>query len=187
MQSQCSKKKRGVPSPKKGDGMTISRNQRTRTGEIADGLCAVEEGGDRARGDSDARLVRVIEREIIPRLFLAHRAAGAGGDPGPDARLGDEGSTAFAEFVLLNDTAQIKTRLESLFDRGASRERVYLDLVAPAARHLRALGGQDRYDTDAVSRGLARLRLVLGEFGGDPIDNPETIGGFAIARPQRTQ
>ncbi len=110
-------------------------------------------------------LMRVIEREIIPRLFLAHLPDGSGFPRGSAVPVTDNEIAAFAEFVLLSDASQIRERLESLSNQGVSLHRIYLDLVAPAARHLREFGDQDIHDVDAVSRGLARLRQVLGEIG----------------------
>lgn len=179
--------------------MTISRGSRARGDDTGTGLGTADE---RSTGNgydeldrlaavapssslvgiadpSVARLMCVIEREIIPRLFLTHRSDGPGIRRASATGIADDESTAFAEFVLLSDATQIRRKLESLFDRGLNLERIYLDLVAPAARHLRELGNQDIYEVDAVSRGLARLRQVLGEIGqraGDPAVSIATSG-----------
>ena len=179
--------------------MTISRGPRARGGDTGTGLGTADERSkgngyddlDRlaaaapsaslsgAADPSVARLMRVIEREIIPRLFMTHRSAGPAIRRTSATTIADDESAAFAEFVLLSDVTQIRGKLDSLFDRGLSLDRIYLDLVAPAARYLRELGNHDVYEVDTVSRGLARLRQVLGEIGqrsGDATDAVDTPG-----------
>jgi hypothetical protein len=182
--------------------MTISRGPRARGGDNEARLATADRGaagrhyddcdqaGATAPSPNEAgdvtvvRLMRVIERDIIPRLFLTHLAATPSSRRGPAAILADNESAAFAEFILVSDTTQIRTRLELLCTRGVSLERIYLDLVAPAARQLREFGNRDSYDVDAVSRGLARLRQVLGDLGRRPVDMVEATGAARLRTMQ---
>ena len=109
------------------------------------------------------RLLRTIENEIIPRLVLAQRAAPApapvpaldGWMPKPDA-IAD-----FARLVLTKDAAVACAYAENLFKRGVPTERLYLDLLAPAAQHLGWLWEEDLCDFASVTSGLVRLQQVL--------------------------
>ncbi len=116
---------------------------------------------------SEALLTRVIEREIIPRLFLAHRAQPETSKPSidvpPAIDIGD--SEGFAKLVLSSEPAEIMDRVQALVDRGISLQRIYLDLLAPVARRLGEFWEADRCTFVDVSIGLSRLQQVLREIG----------------------
>ena len=165
--------------------MTSSRARRARDNKAGVGSGSIGKSEDDtcsnerlsiAADSAIIDLIRVIEREIIPRLFLTHLPEGPDFRGGSTITLTHDEIAAFAEFVLKNDAAQIRSRIDSLCDLGVSLQRIYLDLVAPAARYLREFGDQDDMDVDAVSRGLARLRQVLGEIGRRQAEDndPET-------------
>jgi len=112
-------------------------------------------------------LIQVIEGEIIPRLFLAHRqrlrqrAYSCYPDVWKDA-LGDD--EVFAGLFLVGDTADIVNRLQSLLDRGIPRERVYVDILAPVARTLGVFWDEGRCSFDDMARGLACVDRVVQEM-----------------------
>jgi methanogenic corrinoid protein MtbC1 len=110
-----------------------------------------------------AGLVRTIETEIIPRLMLAHRGAfepavaPAGmGTHAPDADEVGE----LVRLVLAHEADVAAAYVETIRTQGASLEALYLDLLAPAARHLGELWVQDVCDFTAVTIGLSRLQRV---------------------------
>jgi MerR family transcriptional regulator, light-induced transcriptional regulator len=111
-------------------------------------------------------LAKVIEREIIPRLFLAHLGP-ANGRKTMEATevIATADSDAFAEIILTQGFPDIMDRVQSLIDRGVSLQRIYLDLLAPMARRLGELWQQDRCTFTDVTLGLARLQQVLREVG----------------------
>lgn len=126
--------------------------------------------GDMAGSPSEPRsiLIRVIEGEIIPRLFLAHRSQPLRGThAAPQPRhadvLGDD--EAFARLFLRGETAEIVRRLRIVISRGVGREHVYLSLIAPVGRMLGVLWEDGRCSFEDMARGLACVDAVLQEIG----------------------
>ena len=111
-------------------------------------------------------LARTIEAEIIPRLLLAHRvrprrdAALAEGAWAP-ARVDIE---AFATLLLASEDAAALAYVEAIRARGVALEAIYLELFAPAARHLGDLWLEDARDFAEVTLGLCRLHQFLHRF-----------------------
>ena len=132
------------------------------------------------RGDADSRmaqLARAIEQEIIPRLMLAHRAAQE--CPDLPALAGETVSRQdvldFAKLVLSQDDALAISCVHAMCARGISIERIYLDLLAPAARYLGDLWNEDLCDFTEVTVGLGRLQRVLRELSpefGHLVEHP---------------
>lgn len=130
---------------------------------------AVEAASCRAAQDPQqvrrARLVRMIEAEIIPRLVLARRATAEIRDGGSNgARLGSEQVAEFARVVLTHDAAVALSLVDGLRARGVPVERLYLELLAPAARRLGELWAEDLCDFTEVTVGLGRLQQVMHEL-----------------------
>lgn len=113
-----------------------------------------------------AGLLRAIEGEIIPRLMLAHRAATDSVSerystpPAPNA----EEVSEMARVARLHDVSVALALVEAVRARGTPLESIFLDLLAPAARHLGALWVEDRCDFTEVTTGLWRLQQVLHEL-----------------------
>jgi len=110
-----------------------------------------------------ALLAGAVEREIVPRLLVAHRHAGA---PMPAACV--PGATEVADltsYVLANDIASQNDLVERLRTGGATVESLYLDLLAPAARRLGEMWEQDLCDFTEVTIGLWRLQSIVRELG----------------------
>jgi len=113
-----------------------------------------------------AHVVDTIEAEIIPRLVLAHRAA-------PESHLTlvhsecrprPEDVTALARIALTGDAAAAVAAIEVHRAQGMALEVVFLELLAPAARHLGGLWDDDLVDFASVTLGLFRLQQVLREY-----------------------
>jgi methanogenic corrinoid protein MtbC1 len=119
-----------------------------------------------AAGDRMAQLALTIEREIIPRLMLVHRAveaeAPAAARKGPT--LSQHEVHAFAKLALDQDEGLASSYVERLLARGLSVERVYLDLLGPTAQYLGLLWEQDLCDFTDVTVGLGRLQRVMREL-----------------------
>ena len=113
-----------------------------------------------------APLARTIELEIIPRLVLARRAAqGAAAIEAIEAGvIGSDHVLEFAGLVLAHDVPVAIAYVEAARERGVSLEAVYLDLLAPSARHLGSLWEEDLCDFTEVTLGLWRLHQVLREL-----------------------
>jgi methylmalonyl-CoA mutase cobalamin-binding domain/chain len=113
------------------------------------------------------RLLQTIEGEIIPRLMLVHRVADGRREPLPEsaARPSAADVHELGRLVLGSDTERALHFVEQVMQRGVPLESVYLELLAPTARHLGALWDQDQSDFMQVTIGLWRLQEVLHELG----------------------
>ncbi len=117
--------------------------------------------GEAAR--RQALLARTIERDVIPRLVMASRAACvslAVPPAEPTARLSEE-VLEYADLLLARDDAAALTFVEALQAKALSPEVLYLDVLAPAARRLGTLWDRDLCDFTQVTVGLMRLQQVL--------------------------
>ena len=111
-------------------------------------------------------LLRTIESEIIPRLMLAHQTAALPlpVEEVPRPTLGRDDVVAFAALVLSQQVSAVLGHIESLRVQGVALEVLYLDLLAPAARHLGELWEADLCDFTQVTLGLWRLQQVMHEL-----------------------
>ena len=117
--------------------------------------------------DTDAmkdRLSRVIEAEIIPRLMLAHKQSPAMVESGDDPREPLPELEAFVETVLSTDVDKTFAAVDALRGAGVSVDRLFLGLLAPAARRLGEMWESDVADFMEVTVGLSRLQQVLREL-----------------------
>lgn len=117
-------------------------------------------------GQAMARLLRTIEGEIIPRLLLALQSAP---DVVASEGLGksDTGVDDVAEFsrlVATHDLSVATAYVNALLERGVSLEKIYLELLAPAARLLGEWWKEDLRDFTEVTSGLCRMHQLLHEF-----------------------
>lgn len=115
------------------------------------------EAGPRA----DARrtqdtLARAINREVLPRLLLAHRGAVAATMPVVAC-----GVEQLAQIAMAHGMAETLAFVERQRADGLALEAVYLDLLAPAARLLGQLWEDDRADFGQVTIATDRLRQVM--------------------------
>jgi methanogenic corrinoid protein MtbC1 len=110
-----------------------------------------------------ALLAGAVEREVVPRLLVAHRHAAA-----PAQTLCVPGGADVEQMtglVLGNDMAGQDNLVERLRTGGASVESLYLDLLAPTARRLGEMWEQDLCDFTEVTVGLWRLQSILRDLG----------------------
>lgn len=134
-----------------------------------------------------APLIRTIESEIIPRLLLAHKGAvDARGDTDERGEIPNpEHVQEFASLVLTQDAAAAARYIEAMVDQGYLLETLYLELLAPAARHLGELWEQDLCDFVDVTMALGRVQHVIREFSpvfrdaSDGSDGEEAVAGRA--------
>src|ERR1700759_3834556 len=115
------------------------------------------------RGTTLSHLSRTGEAEIIPRLVMAH------GDAAPSQGAVDLLSdgfdvVGFAELVLGADNNRAADIVQGWRDRGIDLETIYIDLLVPAARHLRSLWMNDERDFANVTLALWRLPQLLRDF-----------------------
>jgi MerR family transcriptional regulator, light-induced transcriptional regulator len=108
-------------------------------------------------------LARAIQVEVLPRIVLARRAmpacAAAGREDGPP--FSQQSIAEFTALVLAQEVDALSDYVDGICGRGASLERIYLDLLAPAARHLEDLGTADLFALTESIIGLGRLQRLL--------------------------
>ena len=108
-------------------------------------------------------LAKTIETEIVPRLMLAHKAELRREDTADSLSVepGRDDVVDFAAVVLEGDMKAAFEFIDGLRARGVPLDSIYMDLLAPAARHLGELWLQDRCDFMAVTLGLSRMQQLL--------------------------
>ncbi len=112
------------------------------------------------------QLSRTIESEVIPRLMLAHQVGSdwAGESESAQAEVAAGDIEAFARLVLLDDARLAREYLEARRAQGVALERIFLDLMAPAARLLGEYWEQDICDFAQVTIGLSMLQRMLRTY-----------------------
>ena len=112
------------------------------------------------------QLVKTLEAEVIPRLLKAHRLYPTGELPQTSLcpPPTPEEVRAFAELVVGHEDVPIAACIAEIRRKGMSVEMVYLDLLAPTAKHLGELWEQDLRDFTEVTVGLGRLQHLLQEL-----------------------
>ncbi len=136
-----------------------------------------------------ARLANTLETDVIPRLVRAHERDAA---PAPTAvEVPREREVeAFTTLVLGASDEAIATSIAGWRERGLSMTSVYVDLLAPAARHLGVLWTEDRCDFASVTVGLGRLQRLLREYSptfGTEIGHPPNGRRVLLAQPNDEQ
>lgn len=118
-----------------------------------------------------AVLAKALESEVIPRLLLARHGLA---EPFlPDASDAEAPTLPeiheLSGIVMRGDTWAAKAFLDKLQARGLPLERIYLEALAPAARHLGELWTADRCDFTSVTIGLCCLQQLV-------LDNSPAFG-----------
>lgn len=113
------------------------------------------------------RLVKTLEVEVIPRLVEAHRALPVS-DIVPAACVCPPPTAAeveaFVQLVLRRDDLPVTVCIETLRGKGMPIGMLYLELLAPAAKHLGHLWVEDLCDFTDVTIALGRLQRLLQEL-----------------------
>lgn len=136
-----------------------------------------------------ANLLRTIEGEVIPRLVLAHRngAITPAAFSLPAALPSTSDVAEFAALAIDRDTTFLTTHVQQFRARGLPIEAVYLNLLAPAARHLGEMWDNDLCDFTAVTMALWRLQQVLrnlsSSFHGDAAATGEEHRALLASMP----
>lgn len=137
------------------------------SGRVSDHRGEAAEGAMRSAIEQQyLPLIRTIEAEIIPRLLLAHK-----GELLVDGIVDERGEIPsqehvleFAGLVLTQSSIAAAGYIEAMVDQGYLLETLYLELLAPAARHLGELWQQDLCDFVDVTMALGRVQHVIREF-----------------------
>jgi methanogenic corrinoid protein MtbC1 len=108
-------------------------------------------------------LAQAIQHEIIPRLMLAHRTPVECSAPYDNIAeaISPADVSDFAHVLLKGSEANALQWIEDLRHKGSSIETIYLDLLAPVARHLGDMWNEDLCDFTDVTIGLGQLHKIL--------------------------
>ena len=123
----------------------------------------------------------VIEREIIPRLMMAHPEEHGSQSGKRRSTIAASDANRFATLPLELEAASLLEEVDRFIDDGVGVEAVYLDLLAPAARRLGEMWEADECDFVDVTMGLWRLQEVMREIAARSppivaaIESPKSI------------
>lgn len=109
----------------------------------------------------------IVETEIIPRLMVAHSRAEIAQSEvvvAVAANIDYYEAIAFAPLAINFEACALLDRVDAFVQRGVSIDTIFVDLLAPAARHLGEMWDDDTADFVAVSMGLWRLQEVVREL-----------------------
>jgi methanogenic corrinoid protein MtbC1 len=125
-----------------------------------------------ALGDSQGALLRAIEAQIIPRLVLTHPSSPAATPAtcqtaAESVRPSPAEIIEFTGIVLRGRPEEATAFMRGLQSRGVGTESLYLDLLAPAARHLGQLWETEASDFVEVTMALHRLQELAHSFSAD--------------------
>ncbi len=119
------------------------------------------------RDDCKDSLLAVIEEQIIPRLLNVQQFFPGKATNSAEEILGAEQPEfeAFTQHCLKGDALKANQIVDSLSERGLAHDRIFLELITPAARHLGALWDQDLCDFTQVTCGLAMMHQMIYRLG----------------------
>ncbi len=112
--------------------------------------------------ERQSRLAEVISGEIVPRLRLIHHGARPI-DVEPAFAAGE--ISEFGALAMGRNSSAPIAYFEKLRGKGHSLDSLFVNFLAPTARHLGELWEQDRCDFIDVTLGVARLQELLDLFG----------------------
>ena len=117
--------------------------------------------------DCKDSLLAVIEEQIIPRLLNVQQFFPGKAANSAEEILGAEQPEfeAFTQHCLKGDAVKANQIVDSLSERGLAHDRIFLELITPAARHLGALWEQDLCDFTQVTCGLAMMHQMIYRLG----------------------
>lgn len=126
---------------------------------------------DQAPEQRRALLSSAISQQVIPRLIRAHHAHGenlAQDAPDFSTVTGRPISAAdvkeLVRMVLLPDDHPARASVEAMRLRGIPVEALFIDLLAPAARHLGELWEEDLCNFADVTVGVGRLQQLMRDL-----------------------
>jgi len=132
-------------------------------------------------------LTRTVEKQVIPSLVIAHakpkeQRAKFPVDIRPTAT---EEVAPFAKQMLSGDSSGAEARVEALRAQGFTLEAVYLQLLAPAAMHLRHLWNNDLCGFAEATLALWRIQQLLRNYSGEfrAESAPRQTGRRALLAP----
>ena len=104
-------------------------------------------------------LLDVIESQIIPRLLNSQQLISSQSISADSPEFGEPVPEMldFTACCLKGDVAGVNQIVDRLLDRGLKQDRIFMELITPAARHLGVLWEKDLCDFSDVTCGLAQM------------------------------
>jgi MerR family transcriptional regulator, light-induced transcriptional regulator len=140
------------------------------------------------RSDAKSRLSKLaqaLESDVIPRLVGAH-----GKEPRAAVHLEPREIEGFVALLRNGTDAELAAAVAATHRRGLSVESIFLELFAPAARHLGELWVADRCDFSTVTISLGRLQRLLREWSpafGTEVEHPANGRRILLAQHSEEQ
>lgn len=153
-----------------------------------DAAWSAAEPANSAAKERLSRLARAIESDVIPRLVQAHRSTEALRTAAPRPTEADV--QAFVADIVGDREEALAATLDRMRQRGLPVEILYLDLLAPAARHLGEMWNDDQCDFATVTVALGRLQCLLRELSpvfGTEVAHPPNGRRALFAQPRDEQ
>ncbi len=151
--------------------LTARRKSTRSTHHISTGINGIRPSGDLhpapPNGASAApeALARTVEREVIPRLLVAHKPLPPPAPiPVQSGWVSDVDIVEFTGLIANRELKEALARIALKRSEGVSLEAVYLDLLIPSARRLSDLWEADLCHYEEIAVGLLRLQQVLHEL-----------------------
>jgi methanogenic corrinoid protein MtbC1 len=132
-----------------------------------------------------SRLAHTLEADVIPRLVGAHGKAARAA-----VHLEAREIESFVGLLRNASDAELAAVVEAAQRRGLSVEAIFLELFAPAARHLGELWVADRCDFSTVTICLGRLQRLLREWSpsfGTEVEHPANGRRILLAQHPEEQ
>ena len=116
-----------------------------------------------------ASLMEILETQIIPSLLAANEFAEPfySTDGARTALPTETEISSFADLCTGLDENAPDLFVQGLMTEGLSSEAIFLNLLAPAARHLGYLWDEDLCDFSKVTVGLLRMQKITMRLGSD--------------------
>jgi methanogenic corrinoid protein MtbC1 len=120
----------------------------------------------------------VIGQQLIPRLLNSQNygellkspeVSGASAEDLPDF-------SDFTDACRQGNSLRVNEIVDTLISQGFTQERIFLNLITPAARHLGALWDKDLCSFTDVTCGLAIMHHVIYRLGYEFRDSPHVQG-----------
>ena len=114
-----------------------------------------------------AEFASLVENEIIPRLMVAHGREGdelVAPTTASNPTISYHEAKTFAPLAISLDASVLLDHVDVFLQRGVTIDTIFVDLLAPAARHLGEMWDEDTADFVTVTMALWRLQEVVREL-----------------------
>jgi methanogenic corrinoid protein MtbC1 len=131
-----------------------------------------------ANDECKESLQDVISTQLIPRLLNSQHYSERLQSPevsGSDSKALPEFSD-FTDACRKGDSLRVNQMVDALVSQGFTQERIFLELITPAARHLGTLWDNDLCSFTDVTCGLAIMHHVIYRLGYEFRDGPHIKG-----------